>query len=400
MTLLPSRSALSSFVLAAVLAGSMALVFTGCQAPEAGVGGVPKGGPTVLTVNGQSVTKNEYDDIFNFYSKLMKVNTNPEAIGNPVVQEVLKNMSLNQLILMALVEQEAKTKAVAVENGELDKQLQQQTKLAGGAEALRNLLKEQNMTPEEFKKSIEKQLLINKLIDTEAGPKVAVPDSEAEAFFNSHITEFTMPYSIRARHILVKAMVAEIRNEIQEKNPKIEQAELQTKVDEEMKARRAKAEKLMAEVKAKPEALGALAQKNSDDKLSAAQKGDLGFLTERYTDPAFWAAAMKTDAGKLFPILVESPYGFHILVVDEKKEPHKQIFAEAKPQIVAQLGQEKRTQFISQWIEGKKKSVAINIEPEYQPKSMKNLKPGEKATAPSAAAPAPTAEAPKAKQAG
>lgn len=378
----------TGLLLVSLLGLSLSVGLTGCQMPESGVGGTLKGGPKVLTVNGQAITKNEYDDMFSFYTKLMKVNGSPEADKNPVVQEVLKQMTLNQLILTALVEQAAKEQKITIQPNELDEQLKKQTKLAGGAEALRKLLEEQNLSEEDFRKSIQKQLLINKVIEAEAGAEVKISQDEAKAYYDSHASEFAIPYSIRASHILVKAMPAEIRNEIQENNENISQEALQEKVNAEMEQRKAEAEKLFNQIKAEPKRFEELAQKKSDDKLASMNKGDLGWLTENFTDAAFWNAANTTETGKLHEGIVKSPFGYHIIWVHEKREPHKQSFNEAQEAIVHLLGQEKRSRFMQQWLMDQQKTVPIAIEPDYQPKNMNDVngapsaEKGEKAAVP------------------
>lgn len=397
------RFQIVTLVLAVMMSLGAVLPLTGCSMPEVGVGGALKGGPTVLSVNGQTITKNEYQETLDFYSKLMKVNNSAEAQANPVVDEVLKQMTLNQLILTALVEQEAQEQKITVLPNELEEQIKKQTELAGGAGAMKRLLKEQNMSQEDFKKSIQKQLLMNKVIDAQAGDKVAVSDKEARAYYTENKEQFTMPYSIRASHILVKSMVPEIRNEIQEENPDISSEALQKQIDERLAANKSKAEDLYEQVKKNPDKFKQLAEAESDDKLSAMNEGDLGFLTERYTDPAFWQAAKTTKEGSLHEGVVKSPFGYHVLIVHEKREPYKQSFEEAKDAIVNVLGQEKRQKFMSEWLEEKQKEVAIDIEPDYQPKSMEELNP-QAAKAPQAATkegqPSAKPEAPAAQQAG
>jgi peptidyl-prolyl cis-trans isomerase SurA len=61
---------------------------------------------------------------------------------------------------------------------------------------------------------------------------------------------------------------------------------------------------------------GQLAFEFSDDKSSAIQKGDLGFISRGYTVPQFEDAAFSLSAGEVSQI-VKTEYGYHLIKVNE-----------------------------------------------------------------------------------
>lgn len=61
-----------------------------------------------------------------------------------------------------------------------------------------------------------------------------------------------------------------------------------------------------------------LAKENSDDPGSAREGGDLGFVKRGVFYPEFEAAAFKLKEGELSPV-IESPVGFHIIELIEKR---------------------------------------------------------------------------------
>lgn len=365
---------LSVAVSGLLLAGTVAL--SGCQKAEPGLNGATKGGPTVATVNGEVITKNEYDQVYDFHARLMRVGSNPQAAANPVVEQVLKQMTLNQLILMALVEQEAEKRGITISDADLTAAYQKQEKLLGGTNALTQLLEKQGIKPEEFRQSLRQQLTVNKLADALAGESVAVSEQDVRSFYEEHKAQFAVPESIRASHILVKAVEPEIRNELQKTNPNITADELDAKVKAEMGQRKAKAETLLKQVKEDPKTFEQLASQQSDDPGASAQKGDLGMMTEQATDPAFWVAIQATPVGTLRPELVKSAFGYHIVRVHEKKDPHVLSFTEAKDRIEQELTQRKRTEFLADWMDQQQEKVNIKIEPAYQPLNAQQMQPG------------------------
>lgn len=105
-------------------------------------------------------------------------------------------------------------------------------------------------------------------------------------------------------------------------------------------AARAKAEAALAELKAHPDAFAQIAAKESQDGPSAANGGDLGFVTRGSTagGPAFDDAAFGLKQGEISGV-VESDLGFHILKATEVKPAVVQPFDSVKETIAAALKQ-------------------------------------------------------------
>src|SRR6266446_3847040 len=104
-----------------------------------------------------------------------------------------------------------------------------------------------------------------------------VPESAIGDYYELHKNDkFTEPEQVRVRHILVKVA---------------------SDAGEPAKA---------------------AARKNSDDPGSAAQGGDLGLFGRGTMTPAFESAAFALEAGKVSDV-VETPFGFHVIKVEEHK---------------------------------------------------------------------------------
>ncbi len=104
-------------------------------------------------------------------------------------------------------------------------------------------------------------------------------------------------------------------------------------------AAKAKAEQVLAEVKAHPDQFAKLAEQYSQDPGSAKQGGDLGFfgrgaMVKPFEDAAFGMKAGETSG------LVQSDFGYHIIHLTEVKGAHVKSFEEAS----AELTRELRTQ--------------------------------------------------------
>lgn len=145
--------------------------------------------------------------------------------------------------------------------------------------------------------------------------RIVVPDAEVEAFYKANPGRFATAEQRRAAHILVA--VDKSANAVSKA------------------AARARAEKLLAEVKSGKD-FGALAKANSADPGSAQQNGDLGFFGRGSMVKPFEDAAFALKVGQVSGI-VESEFGFHIIKLTEIQGGDAGDLASARPQIVAEL---------------------------------------------------------------
>jgi len=138
------------------------------------------------------------------------------------------------------------------------------------------------------------------------------------------------------------------------KNNPVTDAEVQAEYDKavaansgkEYKARHilvkteAEAKKIIADLK-KGGNFEEIAKKQSTDKGSGAQGGDLGWASAASLVPEFSQAMVALPKGETTPAPVKSEYGYHVIRVDDVRQAQLPKLEEAKPQIVQQLTQQK-----------------------------------------------------------
>jgi parvulin-like peptidyl-prolyl isomerase len=128
---------------------------------------------------------------------------------------------------------------------------------------------------------------------------VELQKPEIEQYYKDHKDELGQ---VRARHILIKTDPQDLG----EAAPNKEEA-------------RKKAQSLLERVR-NGEDFAALAQQNSDDEGSKVAGGDVGFFGRGSMVPQFEQAAFSLKPGEVSD-LVETEYGFHIIKVEEQREP-------------------------------------------------------------------------------
>jgi parvulin-like peptidyl-prolyl isomerase len=360
--------------LSLMLVASLSL--SGCGQPT-GLLNTSQGGATVMTINGTVITKNEYDKACEQTAKQMGVGDNPEMADNGIFKEIIKQQALQQLIALSVIDQAVKKNNIQVLPQELEAKRQEIIKQVGGVSALQAIFKQNNMSEEDFNYQLKQMKQLEKLADKLGLVKGAIASSEVASFYKSHEIEFDLPLQISSAHILIKAIPAKIRADLQAKNKSITPQELEKQVQAEIEAKKKKAEDLLAEIKKAPAKFGALAERNSEDTMTQVKKGEVGFMQQRTSDPGYWKALEKGKSGELYPELVKSAYGFHIVKVGEVKPAQKKNLSQATPEIITLLEGQRRQQAIGTWLDAQiellKKQNKLVISDDYKPSSPEEM---------------------------
>ena len=146
----------------------------------------------------------------------------------------------------------------------------------------------------------------------------AVTDAEIEAYYKEHGSEFDEPKRLRVAHVLVRV-------------PPVGGSDAEN-------AAKAKVEDVIKRARA-GEDFGKLAREISEDKASAVQGGDLGFVGPGELVAPFEQAAFALKKGDVSDP-VRTPFGYHAIRVldvrDGGKTPLKDVAPKIKATLVAQ----------------------------------------------------------------
>lgn len=146
--------------------------------------------------------------------------------------------------------------------------------------------------------------------------KVVLPEQDLKTYYEQNLQRLAGQAQRRASHILVNAAK-------------------DLPAADKQKAR-AKAEGLLADVRKAPKTFADIARKNSDDTGSAQRGGDLDFFARGAMVKPFEDAAFALQKGEISDI-VESDFGFHIILLTDVKLPQAPSFESMRPQLEADL---------------------------------------------------------------
>ena len=152
--------------------------------------------------------------------------------------------------------------------------------------------------------------------------QIAVSDADIKSYYEQNGKRYTVDEQRRASHILIKV----------DKNAS----------DSEKAAAKAKAEKLLAQVRKNPAEFGKLAKENSDDSGSAEHNGDLDFFSKGMMVKPFEEAAYRLKPGEISD-LVQSEFGYHIIQLTAVKPAAAKTLDDVKSEIATEIKRQKAT---------------------------------------------------------
>lgn len=253
-------------------------------------------------------------------ARALKSQIPPSEAGEGFYHRVLDDMVNGELMYLAV-----ETEGLVPADAEVDAKLDSQQERFGGPAAFASALEEQGLTIDEIKLEIKKELGIQKLVERDFIPQVAVTEAEKKAFYDENQAEMQQPVEFKAAHILIS---------VDESATPEKKAELKKK---------AESIRNMLEM---GQDFVELAAKNSGDPGSKNNGGELGWMPEGQTVPPFEAAMKSLEPGELSE-LVETRFGYHIIKLQDRRGAGAIPYAEVDERIeefLKQRGLQERIQ--------------------------------------------------------
>jgi len=136
------------------------------QEQEPGLEGIPD---VVAEVNGDEVTKDEFLPLYE--ARLQQAITQAQSGGEPPDEDALKEQTADNLVNTELLAQEAEARGISVTDQDVEDELASlaEENQLGSVEEFLAALEEQGATEDQARAQLESQLVIEQLIDDEAG---------------------------------------------------------------------------------------------------------------------------------------------------------------------------------------------------------------------------------------
>ncbi|MBW1666829.1 MAG: peptidyl-prolyl cis-trans isomerase [Deltaproteobacteria bacterium] len=193
-------------------------------------------------------------------------------------------------------------------------------------EDFKEMLLRADMDYAEWERRLRERLLIKKVVDEALGEKVVVPFKEIESYFKSHRGEFKRPEMVKFRQVVTRT-----REEAESVREKWAQG--------------AELSQLIAGVSPIPGI-------ENSAKAVWVQKGELEKSLEK--------AIFSLKVGEISRV-VQSPYGFHVIEVVERRPAGFKDLSESLEEIEARLSSQKRQKLYRDWLAGLRERIPVKV---------------------------------------
>ena len=357
------------------------------------------GSPVVARVDGKDITQADWDNAHRMESDRIRAQS-PGIDAKLLDSPQARYATLERLVRDRVLQVAAHDMHILTSDARLARELQSIPQIAAlkradgtlDAEAYRALAGAQGLTPEGLEARIRQDLSVNQVMggvmgSAFSGPaearlaldalfqrreiqiarfnasafvsKVVVTDADLEAYYTAHPAKFQQAEQASVEYVVldldaVKAGITlsedDLRTYYKENLNRLAGKEerrashilINASKDAPADARtqaKAKAEELLAQVRKAPGSFAEIAKKESQDPGSAPSGGDLGFFGRGAMVKPFEDAVFSMKKGEISDV-VETDFGFHIILLSDIKTPRQPSFEELRPSLEAELKQQ------------------------------------------------------------
>ena len=290
---------------------------------------------TAARVNGVDISNEKVERNFEEYQRDKEINI--AAIRYPNRVTMMRQEVLESLIAQELIWQAAQEHDVIASDDMVDDAMQEAGAQFASQQDFIGRLAAEGYTVASYREHLRQMLSAQHYLASIAAD-IDVSDAECQEFYIANPDKFELPEGMRASHILLRL-------------PATADAAAREQVSQ-------KAAGLLARLEA-GEGFAALAIEASED-TSAAQGGDLGYFSRGKMVKPFEDAAFALQPGEISGI-VESPFGLHIIKVEDHQSAQTVPEAVARERIKAHLTEQKRQQLAADEIASLRASASIEV---------------------------------------
>jgi parvulin-like peptidyl-prolyl isomerase len=273
----------------------------------------------LITVGSRSVSREQFN---------RQLRMNYPDIDDLSAQEkfLLQQQIVTQLIDRELIHAEAARLDIRLSPDEFD------AALAGirgthSSEEFEQNLRDADINPELWRESLRFRLLVSKVTEIVVGPRIEISEADMEAYYRNHLIDFQRPSEVRVHQMLLASReeALEIKKRLQDG------ADFAT---------------LAAQHSLSPD---------------SEEGGLLGYFSAgalpREFDEVIFSLPLRQVSDP-----VVSPYGFHLLMVDQKRNAGQRPFAAVAAEIRDLLYQNQEEVLLQQWIKELRNEAKVVID--------------------------------------
>ena len=355
--------------------------------------------PVVARVDGHKITQADWDNAHREETDRIRAqspNVDPKQLDTPQARYA----TLERLVRDRVFAAAAQSSHLITSDARLARALQDIPAIAAlkrpdgslDTEAYRSLVGAQGLTPEGFESNVRRELSVSQVMGgvmstafaTDAAAKLAFDslyqrreiqvarfnasdyakqvnptDADIEAFYKANAQRFQQQEQAAVEYVVLDLDSVRSGIRVNEDDLRTYYKENLTRLaaKEERRAShilinaakdapaadreqaKARAQELLAQVRKSPASFAEVAKKSSQDSGSAPAGGDLNFFGRGAMVKPFEDAVFAMKKGEISDV-VESDFGYHIILLTDIKTPRQPSFEELRPSLEAELKQQ------------------------------------------------------------
>lgn len=280
----------------------------------------------VVTVDGKDITHGEIMKSVQMYMQRYASQVPPQQLAS--MQKQLYGTTKESLIAQILLDEAAEKSGLVVSDDELAQEIEKTRANIPEGENLEDLLSQSGIDFDEWKENLRKRILVGKLAEEKTANTEETTLAEIAEFYKSNQSEFEVPETVSASHILLGF----------------------TKDDtDETKA--AKKQQLL-DIKKQIDngaSFEEMAKKYSTCP-SSKNGGSLGTFPRGQMVPEFEEAAFSLKPGEISDV-VETQFGYHLIKVTDHQEAKTRSLKEVQENLKAYLDNQKKQKALADYVE-------------------------------------------------
>lgn len=247
-----------------------------------------------------------------------------------VIQLAAMDMAKDRMVDQALMAQESQSRNYKVDPETLNLEMKKWISQNGGKKAFSKGKHPVIKTQDDLRKEIASQIQFNLLLEEESRAEV-VTEEEAKKYYDTRQDLFQTEILLTASHIL---KMARTEDELAVAEKKIIEIRKQLKEGKDFIE---------------------LVKQESDD---AQNNGHLGTFGKGRMVPPFEKAAFALETGEISDP-VKTQFGWHLILLHDKKEPEVTQFVDVKEKIIEYLGEKRKDAAFDQFLDRLKSKAEV-----------------------------------------
>ncbi len=275
-------------------------------------------------VNGQDLSYQRFNGFYQEYQRSKGVAAGARGDQLELFKR-LRREAMDLLIEQELVAQAAEAQGIVVADEDVATEIQALREVFKTPESFNSRLETEGFTETTFTDHVRRLIAAKRYLDQIREAVADVSDADLGTYYRDNEHRLTLPEQVRVRHILLTWKP------------------LGTPDDR--AALRAKMAPILEQARGGSD-FAELARIHSEDSTAAAG-GDVGFFHRGQMVPAFEAVAFALQPGEISDV-VETPFGLHILRLEERKPARLLPLDEVRDQLREHVREERQEQAVTE----------------------------------------------------